>query len=828
MNDEHVLVSALSDWIVTHPVQVVVLFLLLTAGFATGMNDIRMAGGTDQFSEDIDAYQVNEYVDETFGSTFEDDPDTTLLLQDDRDVLSKESLLRMLSVQREMEDRTSQRVIETASPAAFVATELDPSAMTTDAQIRTIRMATDTEVRRAIRVQSENPEFTRLVGDDFSPQSASATAAIGVVSHDAKDSSETFEQIQLETQRITNAADGDIRVFGSGISEHENMQVLQDSLSASIPAVIILLVLFLAISYRDPFDLFLAVVGLAMSLIWTFGFLGHAGIPFTQLQVALPPLLLAIGVDFGIHVINRYREEIDDSAVTDPVDNATVAKTVRRAIAPLMVAFFMVTTTSVIGFSANMASGLSPIADFGLVAAVGIVAVMLIFAVFLPAAKLLIEQFRHRTPLPAFTSKPLGDEDSILGRLIPYHLNITNRMPVLFLLVLVVTAGAAGYYGQDVGSSFEDEDMLPPEELPDYLNALPAGLQPGTYTVTESLGFLEDEFETTEGETVTIYLQGSFAEDHALESIHRAGNDPPSSVVTDDSRHAETTSILTVIDAYADESASFNALVERSDRTGNGVPDANVERIYDELLSSPYEAEALRYITADYREIRIVYSVETDSTDAAITADAESMADGSYRYEAIESGDIIVFQRVSEEVRNSAITALMIALSLGVIFLTGLYYALERRPILGVVTLSPIVVTLLFLVATMRYLGIPFNTLTATILSVTVGIGIDYAIHVVHRFTDEFDARDDGLAAVQITLQGTGGALFGTTVTTASAGIALYYLSITPILIQFGALIAISVTYAFIASTVVLPVVLIMWARWESGRERARLRPHLG
>jgi predicted RND superfamily exporter protein len=260
-------------------------------------------------------------------------------------------------------------------------------------------------------------------------------------------------------------------------------------------------------------------------------------------------------------------------------------------------------------------------------------------------------------------------------------------------------------------------------------------------------------------------------------------------------------------------------LVERSDRTDNGVPDANVERIYDELLSSPYETEALRYITADYREMRIVYSVETDSTDAAITADAESIADGPYRYEAIESGDIIVFQRVSEEVRNSAITALMIALSLGVIFLTGLYYALERRPILGVVTLSPIIITLLFLVATMRYLGIPFNTLTATILSVTVGIGIDYAIHVVHRFTEEFDARDDGLAAARITLQGTGGALFGTTVTTASAGIALYYLSITPILIQFGALIAISVTYAFIASTVVLPVVLIMWTRWESARE---------
>lgn len=178
-----------------------------------------------------------------------------------------------------------------------------------------------------------------------------------------------------------------------------------------------------------------------------------------------------------------------------------------------------------------------------------------------------------------------------------------------------------------------------------------------------------------------------------------------------------------------------------------------------------------------------------------------------------------MFQRVSDEVYNSAVTALLLALSLALVFLTVLYYALERRAALGAVTLSPIVVTVLFLVATMRYQGIPFNTLTATILSVTVGIRIDYSIHIVHRFVEEYDAINDNIAAAHVTLQGTGGALFGTTLTTASAGIALYYLSITPILIQFGALIAFSVTYSFITSVVVLPVVLILWARWESARD---------
>jgi predicted RND superfamily exporter protein len=816
-------VSVLSNWIIDHPRWIVVLFLLFTAGVATGIGDIQVVGGPEQFSEDVDAYQTDEYVDETFNPAFEDESKTTLLLQEERNALSRGSLLQMLRVQQELSDRSSQRVIETTSPARLVATKLDPSARTIEDQIRAIRGATRTEIRVAVRAKSADPAFVRLVGEDFNPRSASTSATIGVVRHDVKGDDTLFEEIQFKAQRITASLDGDIRVFGSGITDYENMQVIQDSLTASIPAVIVLLVVFLAIAYRDPFDLALGVIGLAMSLVWTFGFVGLSGIPFTQLQIVLPPLLMAIGVDFGIHMTNRYREEITDRSNVTPETGINPKEAIRQTIAPLMVAFFMVMLTSVIGFSANVASGLSPIADFGIVAAVGITAVTLIFGVFLPAAKLIVERLRRRTGLPSFVSKPLGTEGSMLGRILPLHLSVTSRIPMTFLVVSLLTTGMAGYYGQDVGSSFEDEDMLPPEELPGYLSYLPGQMEPGTYTVTENLHFLEQEFETTEDDTVTIYLQGPFSESHALESIHRANEEPPSSFVIAGPRHAETASILTVIEEYAEQSPSFAALIERSDTTGNGVPNANLNRIYDRLLSSPFGEEARRYITDDYRELRIVYSVEADATDAAITTDAESMASDSFRYDAVETGNIVVFQRVSEEVYRSAIEALVLALILSLIFLTGMYYYVERRPALGAITLTPIVTTVVFLVATMRYLDIPFNMLTATILSVTVGIGVDYSIHVVHRFVEEFDTRKDGVAAARVTLQGTGGALFGTTLTTATAGLALHYLSITPILVQFGALIAFSVTYSFIASTVVLPVVLILWTNRGSV-----LRPEAG
>lgn len=816
MSDASTPVSVLSKQIVEHPTWIVVVFLLFTAVLATGLSDIKMVGGTEQFSEDVDAYAVNENVEETFRPSFSTVDGTTLLIQDGADVLSRTELLRMLRLQAALTERPSLRVTDTTSHASVIAQELDPTATSTADQLRAVRLASDTDIRRAIRAKQNGPAFHRLVGEDFNPRSASASAAIGTVTHDTKGDEALFKSIQYEARHLANLAEGDIRVFGSGITDTESMRVIQDSLGVAIPAVVVLLLAILAIAYRDPFDIALGVLGLAMSLIWTFGFIGAFGIPFTQLQIVLPPLLIAIGVDFGIHVTNRYREEITDSAETPINEVAAIRQAIRRTVAPLAVAFFMVVTTSVIGFSANMASGLSPIADFGLVASAGIAAVTLIFAIFLPAAKLLTEELRSRTRLPSFVSTPLGTEGSLLGRLLPMHLLVTKQVPIAFLLVVALLTGMAGYYGQDVGSSFEDDDMLPPEELPTYIEQLPGPMAPRTYTATESIQTLETEFETTAEDTVTIYVQGSFSESHALESLHRASTDPPTSIIASGGQQAESKSILTVIDRYADQSPSFARLVKRSDQNGNGIPETNLKRIYERLLSSPFGAEASRYLTDDYREARIVYSVETDAADAAITADAESMADRSFRGTAVETGDVVVFQRVSEEVYRSAIDALLLALVLSLSFLTVMYYGIERRPALGLVALMPIASTVVFLVATMRYLAIPFNMLTATILSVTVGIGIDYSIHIIHRFTEELDAGCDGVTAARITLQRTGGALFGTTVTTASAGIALQYLSITPILTQFGALIALSVTYSFVASTVVLPIVLIQWAHWET------------
>jgi predicted RND superfamily exporter protein len=299
--------------------------------------------------------------------------------------------------------------------------------------------------------------------------------------------------------------------------------------------------------------------------------------------------------------------------------------------------------------------------------------------------------------------------------------------------------------------------------------------------------------------------------DAALERIYRAGEDPPEEFVTDGNRRAESTSIVTIIRDRAEQDPEFAALVERNDRNDNGVPDDNLPTIYRELEASPAGDRASQYLADDRRSARIVYTASADASDQEITAAGHEIAD-RFRVDATPTGNTVVFQAVSDLIYESAITSLALALGATVLFLVFIYWVLEGLPSLGIANLAPIVVAVASVAGTMRLLNIPFNAFTATILSLTIGLGIDYSVHVVHRFVDE--RRERALIpALRRTVIGTGGALLGSMATTAF-GIGVLTLAVLTVLGQFGILTAMSIVYSFLASLLVLPSTLVVWDRF--------------
>ncbi|ELY46573.1 efflux RND transporter permease subunit [Natronorubrum bangense] len=801
------LFRAVTDRVVEQPRRIVAVCLLLTLCFAPGMALLEAEAGSDQFVDDIPEADALDRVNEQFDPAFGDEEPTTQLIQQDGNVLDRRGLLAMLETAERLEERDELRVQDVSAPAVQVARELDPEAETLEEQRKAVERASPDEIDDAVESAGEDPAFATLLGEDYNEEAGSASASLGIVSHEFPAETD-LQAVQLEAETVAERSQGDVVVFGGGVVDAEFGGVIFDSLTIVVPAALAVILGLLAYAYRDPFDFVLGGIALLMTVVWTFGFTGYAGIPFSDMLIAVPVLLLAIGIDFGIHTVNRYREE--------RVEGVAPVPAMRVSLRQLIVAYTVIAGSTIIGFLANLVSDLGPLREFGIVAGIGILFTLVIFVGFLPAAKLEIDRWRASTDyqIPEFGTRPLGSADSVLGRVLPALSVPSRHAPGVFLvIVLLLTAGAAGY-GAGVDTTFDDEDFLPPSEEPSYVQHFPGPMQPGEYTVTETIDFLSENFETGEDDTITIYVEQRMTDDTAIQSLERAERDPPDTFLETNGQ-ARTESITDPIDGYAVENPEFGTLVENS-ALDDGPPSRNLDLIYDELRASEFAPFTNEYLAEDNRATRIVYEVQSDADDEAITADAREVAD-RYRGSAIATGEIVVFQAVADEIFESAIQSLAAALGLSAIFLVVLFGLFLGRPSLGLVTLIPVIVAIATLTASMRFADIPFNALTATILAITIGLGVDYTVHVTHRFHDEYEATNDVDAAVRTTLQGTGGALTGTMLTTA-LGTGVLVLAITPLLGQFGLLTALSIVLAYLAALAVLPTALVVWVALVDGR----------
>ncbi len=791
------------------------MFVLLTGMFLGGIGGGGgQQAGADQFTEDLEEAQALEDMQENFqqqqrstgGST------ATLFVEDPQNVLAKPSLLRILAAQQRLETHDRLRVTATRSPASNIAAQLDPEATTIAEQYRAVARASDRQVTAAIQA-AHDTDSLGAISTDFQPTTASASVAQVGVTYDTppQASSDDNARLQQRTVAVVGDIDGlapgeNVIVFGDAIINQEILNLLTDTAIIVFPAALLLITFFLVVAYRDPIDLGLGIIALVMTMIWTFGFMGYANIPFSDTLVTVFPLLMAVGIDFGIHIVNRYREErVRGTSITESMGITTTQ---------LTAAFLIVTITTIFGFIANLTSSLDQLQDFGIVAAVGILFTLLIFGVFLPAVKVGVDKLRTGSRVPQFSTRPLGRDDSLLGYLLPIGTSAARIAPVVVIVAALLLGATGAAYGTGVDTEFSEEAFFPDSDRIEQYQRLPAPLAPSEYTFMTVLSYLENDFDQGFIGTVTLYIEDQeVRSDMALEDINRAIQDPPAEFAQTD-RRADATSILSVIDAQAAADPSFAALVERSDRTGNGVPDRNVDQIYGALLASSAGDRARQSITTDRHATRIEYQldVETDQTEA--TQAAQHVAD-EMRLTAVPTGQLVVNQVVIDRITTSAITSLIVAFLLTALFLMVSYRLLEGRAIYGVINLVPVLVSVGLLAGSMRYFDIPLTPFNAPILAVSIGLGVDYTVHFMHRFVDEFETTHDIHTALRITAHGTGGALTGSMLTTV-CGLGTLYLALIPLVADFGILLALGVLYAYLASLLVLPSVIVIWHRLET------------
>ena len=115
---------------------------------------------------------------------------------------------------------------------------------------------------------------------------------------------------------------------------------------------------------------------------------------------------------------------------------------------------------------------------------------------------------------------------------------------------------------------------------------------------------------------------------------------------------------------------------------------------------------------------------------------------------------VTVTDSITDRQTEAISTTIVAALSV----LASFFWVTVRQPALAFVAVGPIVLVLISVLGTMALLGIPYTIITSIITALSIGIGVDYTIHVIHRYREEFaHSRNPERAAVR-TLATTGSA----------------------------------------------------------------------
>lgn len=707
-----------------------------------------------------------------------------------------------------------------------------------------IEEMTDERVKQlyAASLEESPPEqasfLERLVSADY--DESAATASSGMVlafisafeGESAEDSfnrqGEAEAAAAFELEKIE--ADVEIRPFSLGLLFFDSGDFTEEvgRLFGIAFGVILLILLFVywlkpgpdggrrQSARRTVVDMALTLLTIVMAISWMNGIgylLERAGVidAFSSITQIVPILLIGLGVDYAIHLTSRYRELVGEGETVDGAMGGAV-KTVGIALA-------LATVTTVIGFLTNLVSPVPALKDFGVLAAVGIVVSFGLMLTFLPAVRRLADRrAERRGTLPTASLESHGDR--LLPKLIEKLAVLAERAPIPTIVIALVL-GAAGYFGfTRLDTEFSFTDFLP-EDSP----------------YVETIEVLEDEFGGGFGEQTQVLVERTEERgigDGAMYNLlvdanaELTGVEGVSVVETERGDFANAVSPPAVLnqmfrDGPTAAPPSVLAAVQQVGMGPDGKvsPDADMTALFRVLLEeAPDQAAQVIRLEGDEVDALLWDISTTAGEDVADLRTGLDSAFGAVNDEgaaAIAVSDNIISDVVVKGLTESQSRSLFLTILVAGLALVVNFTLESRRWFLGVITIAPVALVVLWTYGLMRLSAISFNPITATLSALAIGIGVPFTIHIARRFQDDRREHGDMEQALRSTMRHTGGALAGSAFTTMAGFGVLITSSLVPFR-QMGQITVYAIGLALAASVFVLPSMLALWDGYHRRR----------
>ena len=500
--------------------------------------------------------------------------------------------------------------------------------------------------------------------------------------------------------------------------------VMQRDLSRFVPLMLLFIVVVLFFCFRSLRGVLLPTLTVIVSLIWTLGIMVLNGDALSLGSIALPPLVLVIGVAYSLHVVAEYYE----LARPDRSPKEVVSETLQTINTPAL----MAALTTVMGFFSQTLNPIVSIREMGIYSSLGITLAFVFSLTLVPAllAMLRLPNRRVDTFAPGLSTKLRQLTSAV----------IRQRRAVIMGCAIVALLAAYQIPKVQVNSDFQSffRPSDPIRQATDVVSRQLAGSMAFNVVVDGTTRDVMKQWETL----------------RRLRTLQEA------------------------IDALpgVDKTVSFVdycLLIDRGVQEGGGSlevspegelvePTAQASGKKTTFLENPEQLKGVMQLFAGRpKSLALVVNPEFSRTNILVRTSLSRSNDLAATVEKIQAlaaeilppelkahptGSIILLTKttgdiVSGQAQSLTLTAVVIFILMAAMFLSSR---------VGLIAMIPNLFPIMIFFGLMGLMGVALNFGTNIIASIALGLAVDDTIHIMYRLSSEVRNTDkEGEALIE-------------------------------------------------------------------------------
>jgi hypothetical protein len=578
-------------------------------------------------------------------------------------------------------------------------------------------------------------------------------------------------EIKLLTDAYAAKHNVEMHYSGMPYIRAQMMQMISREMTMFLILAVIITGIILWLFFRSLTNVFFSLIIVAIGVIWSVGILQLFGYKITPLTGLIAPLILVIGIPNCVFLINKYQSEF--------IIHRNKIKALSRMIETIGVTLFLANITTSIGFGVLYFTKSAMLLEFGVVAALGVMATYMITLILIPVILYLLP------PPKAKQTKHL--EGKRIRKMLDYiDYLVHNKRKVIYLVTLVVTIIASIGMLRISMVGYVVDDF--PKNDPLYIHL--------RFFESNFNGVLPFEISLDTKQDNGLFKQNAKAlyKIKALQNVfdHYPEFSKPVSIIE---------AIKFSYQAYKGGNPKFYRLPS--------VTDLKTLSEYSGTLNGQNNKLKL-FIDSSKRVTRISYqmadlgSQRTKELMKEIRPKIDSIFDPK-EYNVVLTGHSLVFLKSNDYLLHNLFESLIIEIVL--IALVGM--ALFRSVRIIILSKIPCLIPLVITAGVMGFLDIRFKPSTILIFSIAFGISSDGTVYLLTKYRQELiKYRNNHLWAISKAIKETGLSMVYTAIIL-FFGFSIFSASSFGGTAALGILISLTLIMSLFTNLILLPAILL-------------------